>query len=78
MADYNIRGRIDYRPEGYLSLVVAVPVDSVDRWHGEESEREMHLTHSRALAAIRRLSVEMGNLLTQRGDSVIDVNIEEG
>jgi hypothetical protein len=76
LADYNIRGRIDYRPEGYVALVVAAPVGASDRWHGE-SEQEVHLTHSRALAAIRRLGVGLGQRLTERGDSVIDVNIEE-
>ena len=77
MADFNIRGRVDYRPDGYVALVVAVPVESSDRWHGE-SEEEIHVTHPRALAATRRLSVQLGARLAQRGDSVIEVNIEEG
>lgn len=77
MADFNIRGRVDCRPEGYVALVVAAPVDSSDPWHGE-SEEEAHATHSRALAAIRRLSVKLGARLAQRGDSVIEVRIEDG
>jgi hypothetical protein len=76
--DFHIRGRIDHSSGSlhYRATVVASPSAGLERWIGN-SLTESSATYLSALAALQRLSVEMGRRIRVRGDNVISVDLEE-
>ena len=74
--EYRIWGRLEQTGPGQFEAIISVvPVDPLDS-RGIVIERETRSSRQQAVEAMRRKAIDLGQRIRERGDEVLDVEIE--